>query len=112
MPKNPLSPKWRERVTSFVLVGAIAVPLIVCLSGFFIFFGQVLGWLKTGYWVHHPLSEFVGYQRADWWAVQKVVDLVLDLPASVCLAAGGFLGMIIAAIVVGFPLSKLGFFEK
>lgn len=112
--RNLLSAKWRGELGSFILFAGLAPGFIICMSGVFTFFGQVLGWLKTGTWTPHTLYETLrdnfgmDYPRAGWWAGQKLLDFLMSWPASICLAIGGLALMLAVAFALAHPLDKLG----
>ncbi len=83
-----------------IMVGlalTIAIPGVLLSLGFF-------DWLNEGEWTPLPLSALVGTMaeaswRAEWVAVAKIVDALLELPLSL-------ISFGVGVIILVFPTRK------
>lgn len=74
--------------TALELNGFLALALIG-LPGFIVG-GQLLTWLRYGYWNKRPLNEMLIrndlYPWTDWAGIQSIVDWFLGMPLSLAAA--------------------------
>ena len=74
---------------------------LVLLAGFLIWLAQFVYWLKAGIWIPVDLWRIwteVGAGQISlpsWRGVQKILDWILDLPASLSLMIAGLLLQVI-----------------
>jgi hypothetical protein len=83
------------------LIGSMIMGLgsLVLLAGFLIWLAQFVYWLKAGIWSPVDLwriwTELGQISLPHWRGVEKILDWILDLPASLTLMILGLLMQVI-----------------
>ena len=76
--------------------------------GALVFVAQIINWLKTGVWESHNIrsalvSEGIGVPALSWIGVQKILDLILEIPVFLAIIGFGYCWKLVGNCITDQP---------